>query len=108
MVGDEAVVYHSTDDDDAFDQIDVIRNAPITWGQLGGGLLSDYLSPTVVLAFVTTLVAVLTPAEVWSPRTIVLAILTAISAALEVVVKMTTNDGLARRLRAMGQIGGGR
>jgi threonine/homoserine/homoserine lactone efflux protein len=87
--------------------IGVPVNAPISWGQVLGGFLSDYLNPAVILAFLVVLATWLQSSAPITSRGIVTVIVVALVAAMQAALHVTANDGLGRRLRATGQIKGG-
>jgi hypothetical protein len=81
-----------------------IVRAPISWAQLGGALLSDYLNPAVILAFLGVVANWLQSSESVTTKGIITVIVLALIAAMQAALHVTETDGLARRLRAMGQI----
>jgi hypothetical protein len=90
----------SGDDDDGSGLV----NTPITWPQLIGGWLSDYTDPAVILAFLGALYVWIGGAGPVTWRLAATAVLGAVIAAEQAILRRHGMDGLARRLKARGQI----
>lgn len=79
-------------------------NTPITWPQLIGGWLSDYTDPAVILAFLGVIYVWISGTGPITWRFAATAVLGAVIAAEQAILRKHGMDGLARRLKAMGQI----
>jgi hypothetical protein len=84
--------------------VEELKNEPISWQQLGGAFLSDYLGPGVVIPTILAILGVYESAGHVTARLLIIAALGAYITALQVTLHITNSDGLARRLKAMGQM----
>lgn len=82
-----------------------VVNSPITWPQLIGGWMSD--APVFLLAALP-LIATWLQSAPFSEKGLITVLILAIVAGLTAVLRKTGTDGLSLRLRANGQILGGR
>lgn len=83
-----------------------VNNSPITWPQLIGGWMSD--APIFFLAALPLIATWLQSNVAFTIRGLITIAILAIVAGLTAVQRITMTDGLSLRLRAMGQINGGK
>jgi hypothetical protein len=82
----------------------VVPASPITWPQLIGGWLSDFINPVVTPAILGVVLNWLQGNEPLTWRAGITVLVLAILAGYQAALHITASDGLARRMKAMGQL----